>query len=124
MREYTPSGAEPQGVLGYRPPPSNSGKAIASMIIGIAGTVIGLPLFCLSGLCTAGVMAPCAIVSLILGYMAKREINESGGAIGGGGMATTGIVLGWIDAGLAVIIFVLGVLGIIGLIGWSLLSQH
>jgi hypothetical protein len=121
MGEYSPQGSE--SVAGYQKAPPNSGKAIASMVIGVAGAVIGLPSFCLFGLCATGVMVPCAIVSLILGYMAKREIDQSGGAIGGSGMATAGIILGWVDIGLAVIAAILGILALLGLVGLSFLQQ-
>ena len=64
----------------------NSNNALISMISGI----LGLTLIPIIG----------SIVALVLGYMAKKEIQESGGALGGDGMATTGIVLGWIGVGL------------------------
>jgi hypothetical protein len=34
--------------------------------------------------------------------MAKKEIRESGGTLGGEGMATAGIILGWIGIGITV----------------------
>jgi serine/threonine protein kinase len=49
-----------------------------------------------------------SIAALILGYMAKRQIDRSGGREGGRGMATAGIVVGWIGIGL----FVLGLIAI------------
>jgi hypothetical protein len=123
MNEYPPQDSGLESVTGYQQAPPNSGKAIASMVIGIAGAVIGLPSFCLIGLCATGVMVPCAIVSLILGYMAKREIDESKGTIGGSGMATAGIILGWADVGIAVIATILGILALLGLVGLSFLQQ-
>jgi hypothetical protein len=44
-----------------------------------------------------------SIVAVITGPMAKREILESQGALGGEGLATAGIVLGWIGIGLGVL---------------------
>ena len=38
-----------------------------------------------------------SILALVLGYTAKRQIRERGEA--GSGMATAGIVLGWIGVG-------------------------
>jgi hypothetical protein len=82
--------------MSYEQPPSsysapNSTMAIVSLIAGIAGfsvvPVIG------------------SIVAVVTGHMAKKEIQESGGTIGGDGLATFGLVLGY--AGL--------VLGVIGL---------
>lgn len=123
MSGYSPQDSSSESVTGYQEAPHNSGKAIASMVVGIAGAVIGLPSFCLFGLCATGVMVPCAIASLILGYMAKREIDESGGTIGGSGMATAGIILGWVDIGMAVIAAIVGILALLGLVGLSFLQQ-
>lgn len=67
-------------------PGETSGKAIASLILGIAGLVM-LP-----------VVAP--ILAIIFGVSAKREIASRTG-LGGEGMATAGIVLGAIGLALA-----------------------
>lgn len=37
-----------------------------------------------------------SILALVFGYKARKEIDQSGGAQQGRGMATAGIVLGWI----------------------------
>jgi hypothetical protein len=66
-----------------------SGLAIASLVCGIAG------------LCTAGLGS---IVGLILGLMALKKIGDSGGRVGGRGLAIAGLavsvvtVLLWIAA--------------------------
>ncbi len=77
-----------QPQYGYQPPysPPSNGLAIFSLIAGIAGLTI-LP--------TIG-----SIVALITGYIAKRQIEESRGAMGGSGMAKAGIILGWIGVAL------------------------
>lgn len=46
-------------------------------------------------------------VGLIMGYVARNEIRNSGGTKTGSGVATAAIVLGWIGLGLAVIYIVL-----------------
>jgi len=43
-----------------------------------------------------------AIAAVITGHMAKSEIRRSNGMLGGNGMATAGMVLGYIQLGLAV----------------------
>jgi hypothetical protein len=43
-----------------------------------------------------------SILALIFGYIARRQIRESGQV--GGGMAVAGIVLGWIGVGTLVLI--------------------
>jgi uncharacterized Tic20 family protein len=78
---YTPPAAAPQQ--------QNNTMAIISLIASILG---------LTFIPTIG-----SIVGLILGYMARRQIRESGGAMGGEGMAKAGIIIGWIGVGLAVL---------------------
>jgi hypothetical protein len=74
----------------YQPAPlQNSTTAIVSLIAGIAG----LTVFPVIG----------SIVAVILGHMAKGEIARSGGALGGGGAATVGLVLGYVGIGLTVL---------------------
>jgi hypothetical protein len=58
-------------------PPENNGMAIASMVLGIVW-VYGIG----------------SILALVFGYQAKREIARSGQR--GSGVATAGIVLGWV----------------------------
>ena len=94
----------------YTPPRAetpNSGMAIASLIASILGITF-VP--------TIG-----SIVGLTLGYMARNKIRQSGGTIGGEGMAKWGIIVGWVGIGLAAIgiciaiLLVAGVLAIPGL---------
>ena len=72
----------------YQTPPTkpNSNMAIASMVLGILGWTI------LPGLAS--------IVSIITGHMAKNEIKGSKGQLGGDGMATAGLIMGY--AGIAI----------------------
>ncbi len=44
-----------------------------------------------------------SIAAIVTGYMAKKEIRESGGAFSGDGLATAGLILGWIGVGLLLI---------------------
>ncbi len=80
------------------PPPAaaglpNSGKALASMIVGIVSVLSCLYWF---------MALPGGIVAIILGIQGKRD--AAAGTHGGGGMAQTGIILGVVAA-------VLGLLG-------------
>jgi uncharacterized protein DUF2510/uncharacterized protein DUF4190 len=74
-------------------PASTSGKAIGSLITS---------LFCGIG----------SIIALVLASMARREIRESNGTIGGSGLATAGTVLGIIGllAAIPLYTFLFGVL--------------
>ena len=90
----------PQPMPLYGPPAANDGKAIASLVLGI-----------LSLVCCFGALA--GIPAIILGALSKRDIARSGGAIGGEGMAITGIVTGVLSTlgTIAYIIFYVAVIG-------------
>ena len=75
-----------------------NGFAVASMVIGIVQFM-----FCLL------VIGP--ILALVFGYKGRREIDGSGGRQTGRGMATAGIVLGWVGAGLTILFVVLIIIG-------------
>lgn len=70
----------------------DSGLAIASLITGIIGWIL-VPLL--------GTLA-----AIITGHLAKREIKESNGALGGSGMATAGLILGYVQLAFIVILLV------------------
>ena len=83
-------------------PQRTNGFAFASLVLGI------IPLCGIGG-----------ILALIFGYMAKNQIDRSGGAESGRGMAIAGIVLGWIWVGLLVLFIVLSIIGSIADTGSS-----
>jgi uncharacterized protein DUF4190 len=73
-------------------PPSTSGLAIASMVLGIMWIYwIG------------------SITALVLGYLALREIRQNPHRIEGKGMAVAGIVLGWIGVTTLLLAIAMGV---------------
>lgn len=72
-------------------PARANGLAIASMVLGILW-IYGIG----------------AVLALIFGYQARTQIDASGGTQTGRGMATAGIVLGWIGVG-GIIILILAV---------------
>jgi hypothetical protein len=77
----------------------NSNLAIISLITGILGLTI-LPLLG-------------SVVAVVTGQMAKREIRDSGGTLGGDGIASAGLILGWIGVGLSVLGLCLACMGIL-----------
>jgi hypothetical protein len=84
--------------------PHNSTMAIISLIGGIAGWTV-LPFLG-------------SVVAVITGHMAKNEIKKGGGMITGNGMATAGLILGYIALALglcAACVFVLSFAGLITL---------
>ncbi|HUJ32706.1 MAG TPA: DUF4190 domain-containing protein [Candidatus Acidoferrum sp.] len=84
----SPAGAPPGFPPVYSGSAETSGKAIASLICGILFFVF-----------------PSALAAVILGHLSLSEIRKSGGRIVGQGLATAGLVLGYI--GLAAIPFIL-----------------
>lgn len=67
-------------------PAPNSTLSLTSLIMGILGWFV-IPI--------VG-----AIIAVITGHMAKNEIRQSNGALGGDGMATAGLVLGYANLAL------------------------
>lgn len=86
----------------YQTPPvkPNSNLALASLILGILGWTI-IP--------TIG-----SIAAIVTGHMAKNEIKSSMGELGGDGMATIGLVLGYANIAIAVCVC-LGVFAMLAL---------
>jgi hypothetical protein len=70
-------------------PPQNSTMAIVSLIAGIASFVF--------------VPVLGAIIAVITGHMAKKEIRNSMGRLTGDGLATGGLILGYANLALSVL---------------------
>ncbi len=84
-----PSGY-PQHGYPQQPQAGTNGMAIASMVMGI------LWLYWVG-----------SALALVFGYMARKQIRESGGQQQGNGMATAGIVLGWIGVAVLIVLVAL-----------------
>jgi len=116
--QWQPPGGEPQGAppgeqapgpSGWQQTPdgrwvqtgaqTSNGKSTAALVLGILGL-----LFC---------PLICSVLALVFGYQSRREIDASGGRMGGRGNATAGIVLGWIGVSISVIFLILLVIGIL-----------
>jgi hypothetical protein len=96
-----------QGPPYYQGPPQqgSSGEATASLILGICGLLI----------CSL----ICSPLAIMYGKRARRSIAASGGRLGGDGMATAGIILGWIGIGFLILGLVVAVIFIIAAIATS-----
>lgn len=96
---------------GYPPAaPQSSTTAMISLI----ASILGLTLFPTIG----------SIIGLVLGYMARNEIRANPG-MQGDGLATAGIILGWVGIGLLVLglcIFVTIFIFTFGLSGLAILG--
>ena len=92
-------------IISDQPPatPAQVPDSSTAMISLIAG-ILGLTFLPIIG----------SLVALITGYSARREIQESGGTLGGDGTAQAGVILGWIGVGLTVLgICFAGIVGFI-----------
>lgn len=72
-----------------------SGFAVASLVLGILW-VMGLG----------------SILALVFGYIAKGQIDASGGRQTGRGMAVAGVVLGWVGVAATIVMIVLMIAGV------------
>ena len=77
-------------------------------IIALAAGILGVTIFPLIG----------SLVAVIAGPMAKREIDQSGGTLGGENFAQIGMILGWIGLGLSL----MGCCIAFGVFGFSFLT--
>ena len=94
-----PYGAPPTGLSqqppysgGYGPTRTTNGLAVASLVLGIVGGI----------LCGVG-----SILAIVFGFIARGQIRTSQGRQSGDGMATAGIILGFISIALVVLLFVI-----------------
>ena len=97
-QQYPPPPYPPQVYPGYPAAPvqkaGTNGFSIASLVLGIIWLYwIG------------------SILALVFGYVAKSQIDRTGGVQGGRGMAIAGIVLGWIGVGVLLLIIILVAIG-------------
>lgn len=83
--EDAPSAYPPGAAGAYE---RTSGLAIASLVLGIVG-LMGIPLIA-------------SIIAIVLGKNAQRDIRRDP-RLGGEGLASAGIVLGWIGVALVVL---------------------
>ncbi|MHB8484866.1 MAG: DUF4190 domain-containing protein [Candidatus Acidiferrales bacterium] len=74
-----------------------SGKALASMILGICSVFFSI----LTGL-----------PAIILGHLAQTEIRKSGGRLQGAGMALAGLILGYLSAAFIPIVLIIAAIAI------------
>ena len=62
------------------------------------------------------------IVAILTGYSARKETRAVPALVGGDGLATAGIIMGWIQVGLAVVgccCFAAYFVFVLGAVGWS-----
>jgi Domain of unknown function (DUF4190) len=88
------------------PPPPPPQPATPSYSYGASSTSKTNGLAIASLACSIGGFFVCGIgfiLGIVFGYMAKSQIDQSGGTQQGRGMAVAGIIVGWIGIALAVV---------------------
>ena len=94
---------------GYNASPPNEGLAVASMVIGIVSFVLA---------CGYGIGLLGSPVALVMGRVSMKRIDQSGGQLGGRGMAQAGFIMGIIGTVLLVLALIaLTVIIIVGVNG-------
>jgi hypothetical protein len=73
-------------------PSQTAGKATAALVLGILGLVL-IPII------------P-SILAIVFGNSAKQQIDGSGGRLGGRGLASAGVVLGWVALALGALLII------------------
>jgi hypothetical protein len=90
------------GASGYPPPgygvaPQNEGLAVASMVVGIVSFVLA---------CGYGIGLLGSPVAMVLGKVSLNRIDQSGGQLGGRGMAQAGFIMGIIGTILLALVII------------------
>jgi hypothetical protein len=94
---WTPPAPGDPSAWGVPPPQTTNGLAIASLVCGILVFVCGITW----------------IPALVLGYMARGQIRQSGGTKGGKELAIIGIVLGYVGLAFSVLFVLFFILALV-----------
>ena len=94
--------AVPQVAVPQTAIPQTEDKAVISLVLGILSLV--------------GMSILAGIPAIIVGKMSRDNVRASSGQLGGEGMATAGIIMGWISVGLACLFLLFMVLMVFYLI--------
>jgi hypothetical protein len=117
INRLQPVGGTPFAYAYVRVPPVTSGLAIGSLTAGIASIAVALGMVCLGlsgahdgwGALVAGAFAILSILlggaAIAFGRSATRMIRRAAGATSGSGMASAGMICGWVGVGLSVMGF-------------------
>ena len=97
--DYRPPYGQPDGQPALAP--RTNGMAIAALACGIGGFFV----------------FPASFAAVALGYIARREIRRTGNT--GDGMATAGLVLGYIGSVIGVLLIIGFIVALLALVSWS-----
>jgi hypothetical protein len=99
---YQQGYATPYGYSPYPVKPAPDGLSIAALVVSCVAVL---------GLCGYGIGGLLGVVGAVLGHVSRRRIRETGA--GGDGMALAGIIVGWIAAGIALVVIAILVVAIV-----------
>jgi len=98
-----------QEIIPPPPPPEVSGKtntlAIISLVMGILSLLTMLSSICLG--CLGIIAFLFGVAGAVTGYLAKKQIDESGGSQSSRKMAVTGMIMGLAGVVLSIIVTVI-----------------
>lgn len=101
---------QPAALTPSEQPLPTSSMAIASLVTGILG-FFGPVVF--------------SLIAIITGYAARKDTRAAAPSVSGDGLATAGIVMGWIQIGLVVLVVCVSlVLVLLGFGIWSSLASQ
>ncbi|MHB8527660.1 MAG: DUF4190 domain-containing protein [Candidatus Acidiferrales bacterium] len=103
----TPAAVPPAPIISTKVP--TSGKAVASMILGICSFFFSI----LTG-----------VPAIVLGHLAKTEIRRSGGRLQGDGMALAGLILGYLSAVFIPIVLIIAAIAIPNLLRSKMVANE
>lgn len=96
-------------------PAKTNSLAIVSMILGILSVLMFIPSFCIPCLNLMAIIV--GVVAAVLGFMSKKQIDQSGGVESGRPMAVAGLIMGLITSGILLLLFIINLI-----FGLSLMS--
>jgi hypothetical protein len=108
--------------MAYTPAKKTNTLAFIGLITGIV-SLFGLLLCCCSPILTAGWSGVFGLPALILGYLAKQQIDASGNTEGGEEMAIAAMIMGGAGVFMAIVGIVLFILSLIGMIALPALEE-
>jgi cytochrome c biogenesis protein CcdA len=106
-----PGYPQPYPSPGYPPPHATASSATTVLVLGIVGLVTFFTF------CGLGVVP--AIIALVLAPGARREIEASGGTLGGASQVRAGTIMAWITLGLTALLVIIVIAGIVLLVSSS-----
>jgi hypothetical protein len=115
-RVAEPASPAPSPSSSFDAPPARDARANAAFVLGIVSIVVAVVVACLPFSSLFGCIAPIpGIIAIILGAIAKRDIEARGGAQEDWKRARLGMILGIVGTAIYFVLFAFGILLSIGI---------